>query len=367
MRYASLVVVGTLGIAAAAVACLEPESPATPTSPPTLAAATAIPCVGEDTADVPYFEKRVFLESQGWWGERKADGINVPTYGHAEHIHVGMCFPLKQTVSGDSLKVVVKVMGHNLPVGSRILTTGLHDPNDNVNHISLASKSWNRTVLASDNGNITLRDTLTIDTKRMHDGLREFRNLTKVVRPPESGQTRGAELHASSGWCWQVKNTNLAAIDSGNCKGTAGAFTTMGRGWYDCFEYKIAEVRNWSGTGTLTGYPFGGISPNVPYSIKITGRDGDGDNPLVSKWEVRWDPNFHMDSLGTLIASGTGPVVNQTVTVQPGLVTSRVAPHKLVIITHANQKCTTPAKPGSGITPQDGEVSAVIAIPVKVN
>jgi hypothetical protein len=287
--------------------------------------------------------------------------MSVPEHGDAEHIHVGMCFPLKQIVSGTALKVVVKVMGHNLPVGSRIVSTGLHDPNDNVNHINLASHSWNRTVLASDNGDIILWDTLTINTKLMPDGLREFRNLTTVVRPG------GAELHASSGWCWQVKNTNNAAMDSGNCKSISGAFTTMGRGWYDCFEYKIAEVRNWSGTGTLTGYPFGGISPNVPYSIKISGRDGDGDNPLLSKWEVRWDPNFHLDTLGTLIASGIGPVTNQTVTIPGNLVTSRVIPHKLVIIAHANDKCTTTAKPGSGITPQDGEVSGVMAFPVKVN
>jgi hypothetical protein len=367
MRYASLVIAGTLGIAAAAVACLEPEPAATSTDTPTLAAATAIPCVGGAAQDVPYFEKRVFLESQGWWGERKADGVNVPTYGDAEHIHVGMCFPVKQTVSGTALKVVVKVMGHNLPVGSRIVSTGLHDPNDNVTHISLASKSWNRTVLASDNGDIVLWDTLTIDTKRMPDGLREFRNLTTVVRPPEPGKTVGAELHASSGWCWQVKNTTNAPKDSGTCANTSGAFTTMGRGWYDCFEYKIAEVRNWSGTSTLTAYPFGGISPNQPYSIKISGRDGAGDNLLVSKWEVRWDPNFHMDTLGTLIASGTFPVTNQTVTIQAGLITSRVVPHKLVIITHANEKCTTPATPGSGIVPQDGEVSGVMAFPVKVN
>jgi hypothetical protein len=366
MRHASLVVAGTLGIAAAVVACLEPEPPATPTSPPTLAGATAIPCVGGDTPDVPYFEKRVFLESQGWWGKRKADGVNVPKYGDAEHIHVGMCFPLKQTVSGTNLKVVVKVMGHNLPVGSRIVSTGLHDPNDNVHHINLASSSWNRTVLASDNGNITLWDTLTINTTAMPDGLREFRNLTTVVRPPDAGQAVGAELHASSGWCWQVKNTTNPAIDSGNCASTSGAFTTMGRGWYDCFEYKIAEVRNWSGTATLTGYPFGGITRNVQYSIKISGRDGAGDNNLVSGWEVRWDPNFHMDTLGTLIASGTTSVANRAVTIPAGLVTGPKV-HKLVIIARANELCTTPAHQGSGIVPQDGEVSGVIAIPVKVN
>src|SRR4051812_41506413 len=65
-----------------------------------LAAAAAVPCIGVPTGDATvYAEKRVFLESQGWWGARRPDGT-VPKRGDAEHIHVGMCFPLQQTISG---------------------------------------------------------------------------------------------------------------------------------------------------------------------------------------------------------------------------------------------------------------------------
>ena len=359
MRYPLIVLAAAAS--AAAVACLERDNATSPNTGP-LAAAVAIPCIGEDTADVPYFEKRVFLESQGWWGERRTSG-SVPKYGDAEHIHVGLCFPLKQMVAG-SLKVVVKVMGHNLPVGSTILTTGLHDPNDNLHHINLASSTWNRRVLAADNGDITLRDTLLINTRDMPDGLREFRNLTKVVRPPEAGQSVGAEIHASSGWCWQVKNTNNTPMNSGLCDQNSG-FTTQARGWYDCFEYKNADVRNWSDGATLTGYPFAGIARNTDYKLKITGRDGAGDNLLLTGWEVRLDPDFHHDTLGTLITSGTSSAV-QTITI-PGAKLTGPRTHKLVIIARANQKCTTPAMPGSGITPQDGEVSGVLAVPLKVN
>src|SRR5688500_458141 len=95
------------------------------------AAAVVIECVDQQDGtaqqdQTAYTEKRVFLEAQGWWGE-KVTGMPIPTHGDAEHLHVAMCFPIHQNVKG-VLPFRVRVLGHNLPVGSTIQNTLLHDP-----------------------------------------------------------------------------------------------------------------------------------------------------------------------------------------------------------------------------------------------
>jgi hypothetical protein len=306
-----------------------------------VAAAAVVPCVGVPSGDATaYEEKRVFLESQGWWGERRTDGT-VPKRGAAEHIHVGMCFPLQQTVSGTKT-LRVRVMAHNLPVGSVIEQTSLHDPDGG----SIPDITWNRTILASDNRTVELWGTVQVNTAFIPNGLREFRNLTSVRRPDN------AEIHASSGWCWTIANGTGTPVASGTCATTPKH--TMARGWYDCFEYKIAEVRNWD-------YPYGGIARNTSYTLQIGAREGAGIHNLITSWEVRLNPDFHNGNNGSLIASGTSPANGQSVTINGSLLTAGV--HRLVVIASSNDRCTS----GMGITPQDGEVSAVFAVPLKVN
>jgi len=327
---------------AAAAACSTSDQNLGPISE---AASATIPCIGVPSGDATaYSDKRVFLESQGWWGERRSDGT-VPKRGAAEHIHVGLCFPLQQTVSG-SKTLRVRVMGHNLPVGSIIQKTNLHDPDAG----SIPDITWNRTVLASDNGNVELWATVTVNTANIPNGLREFRNLTSVKRPDN------AELHASSGWCWNISNGTAAPVPSGTCADTPKS--TMARGWYDCFEYKIAETRHYD-------YPFGGVPRSTAYTLEIGARDGASSaNNVFTSWEARLDPDFHAGVNGTLIASGSSPANGVNITIPASHMTAGV--HRLVVIGSANANCTT-AGPSGGLAPQNGEVSGVFSIPIKVN
>jgi hypothetical protein len=307
-------------------------------------------CIGADSSGdrTTYSDRRVFLESQGWWGQN-TNG-NVPAYGNAEHIHVGMCFPLRDTVSGTTT-FTVRIMGHNLPVGSIIQSTSLHDP-DQGTHITLASIPWNDTITQAEHDVGVMRwATVQVNTlsPRIPNGLRELRNLTIVERPNDT------HLEASSGWCWTIKNDTTPPVASGTCA-TSPTFT-MARGWYDCFEYKIAEVRNWD--------PYANIPHGADYQLTIGGRDGAGDNnnTLITGWEVRLDPNFHAvpQVLGTAIDSGATPANGKVVTIRAANMTTGM--HKLVVISHAKgNNCTEPGKPS-----QSGEVSAVLAIPIKVN
>jgi hypothetical protein len=307
-----------------------------------VAAAAIVPCVGvPQHGGTAYEEKRVFLESQGWWGKRRTDGT-VPKRGAAEHLHVGMCFPLQQTVSGTKT-FIVRVMAHNLPLGSVIEKTNLHDPGGG----GIPDIDWNYTV---NSRTVERWDTVQVNTANISNGLREFRILTTVRRPD------GAEIHASSGWCWTIKNGTAPDTSSGTCVSTPKS--TMARGWYDCFEYKIAEVDNYD-------YPYGGVPPSAAYTLQIGAHDGASDaNNVFTSWEVRLDPDFHAGVNGSLIASGTGPVNARSVTIPASLMTSGV--HRLVVIGSANARCTT-AGPEGGSAPQDGEVSGVFNLPIKVN
>lgn len=310
-----------------------------PASEPPLAA-TDVPCVGADPADLSvYREKRVFLESQAWWGERGAGGT-VPKFGDAEHIHVAMCFPLQQPVSG-RVPFRVRVMGHNLPVGSKIRTTNLHDPAGG----SFAKIVWDRTITAADGMNVVLWGSAVVNTAAVPSGMREFRILTQARRP------NGTELRASSGWCWNVANGGAIA-SSGICK--PNPKNTMARTWYNCFDYKAAETRAWA-------YPYGGIPRNQNYTLVVGARDGAGPNRDFTSWTVRLDPNFHNGDGGSTLASGAQEAYGNPVTINAQLLTPGV--HKLVIVASANNaNCTA-----GSISPISGETSSVLAVPIQVN
>jgi hypothetical protein len=128
----------------------------------------------------------------------------------------------------------------------------------------------------------------------------------------------------------------------------------MGRGWYSCFEYKIAEVRDWT-------YPYAGIPANANYTLSIGARDGASDlpvnNTLLNRWSVHLNPFFHADDLGTQLKSGTAPANGVNVTI-PGKPSGSL--QKLVVVASANGECS------SGGTTERGEVSAVQVIPIKV-
>jgi hypothetical protein len=313
------------------------------------AAVASIPCIGVPSGmRANYPEQRVFLESQGWWGERT--GTTIPQLGDAEHIHVGMCFPLQKTVSGN-ITLVVRVMAHNLVPGSIVTETSLHDPGGG----GIPDITWNHTIGVGET-NWTGIDSVTVNTANIPDGWREFRNLTKVEKGNPDPQ-----LHASSGWCWDIENTTGTETASGTCG--ASPQSTMGRGWYDCFEYKIAEA---DGFVTATGgYPYGGVAANTDLKVYVGLRDGAGPNATLTSWGVHLNPDFHAGYAGDWQLTGTG-TKNGLVTVPAGQITAGQV-EKLTLISHASSGATGSCSAGAGIVPQHGEVSAVMVFPIKVN
>lgn len=61
-----------------------------------------------------YPEPRIYLENQSWW-ELQPGPPEHPGTGEQGHIHIGMCFPLYQTLTGDTLHLDVTIKLHNIP------------------------------------------------------------------------------------------------------------------------------------------------------------------------------------------------------------------------------------------------------------
>lgn len=84
-------------------------------------AALAFQVLGGTAAPDPvnctgYPEPRIYLENQSWWTPQFQNPANPthPGTGQVGHIHVGMCFPLYQRISADSLHLDVTIKLHNM-------------------------------------------------------------------------------------------------------------------------------------------------------------------------------------------------------------------------------------------------------------
>lgn len=316
-------------------------------------------CIGEpaDHPEVDYPERRVFLESQGWWGERENDG-DVPRFGDAEHLHIGACFPLQQTVSG-TVRMDFRVVAHNAPEGSMITETRFHDPdNEGIGRVII---DWDHEIDTAPPSNVVLwAEDVEIDTTVYQDGLREARPLTLMERPD------GAGIHASGGWCWNIQNTPGTADDP-DPRPLCGNGFIQGRGWYDCFEYKLAQTWRWR-------YPYDGIPAAQNYALDVHLRDGASGTEGVTGHFARLDPRFHMNDQGVVLFDHGGEHDPESLSVPGGALTLGAgdAPreHVLFLMTFENDECTELSDPPGfpdQMVPEDGEVSGGIRIPVRVN
>lgn len=304
-------------------------------------------CIGEpaDHPIVEYGQPRVFLEAQGWWGERLPDG-NVPKYGDAEHLHIGACFPVQLTVSG-TIRLDFRVVAHNAPLGSVIESTRFHNFNFDGSGSTVHEFDWNITV---DEVDEIGWHTLYVDTTEWPDGLREARPFTTLIRPD------GPEIHTSASWCWNVQNgqpdSNAPLCDRD---------VIQGRGWYNCFEYKKAETAFWA-------YPYDGVTAGADHFLSISGADGaPSGGEIAPQHYVRLNPSFHANQEGVHLLTHDGEHYNESLTIDGSLLTPGV--HVLFVMTDDEGLCEE-ISPDTGfpdqIVPQDGEISGGIRIPILV-
>jgi hypothetical protein len=293
----------------------------------------------------------VFLEAQAWWDDRDDDG-QIARFGDSEHLHIGTCFPLQKTVRR-TVRLDMRVVGHNLPAGARIDHTRIHDAGQQ----HYRDIRYDHVVAKGEHDITIWRKNVRWNSAQATDGLREIRFLTFVKRPDR------AEIHASTGWCVNVQNRKDGKADSD--ESSCGRRLTEGRGWYDCLEYKISRFDGWT-------YPYAGIPAGKPYSLPVTGQDGapfggGGDDAITRHW-LRVDPAFHNGTLGTLVFEHPGAHRNEEVTIPGSVLTPGM--HRLFLMTERDGRCTTVSSDTlfpNQLIPQDGIISGGIAVPIKVN
>jgi hypothetical protein len=238
-----------------------------------ITAADPVTCEG-------YPEKRVFLESQGWWGP-------MPRTARTGHVHVGTCFPHAQTVRG-VLTFDVRVKLHEndgvayllrLSVGSSVVTS--------------------QTISMSCEEDCTRWFTLSYDTSKWaYDGRQELRLTAKIKQPD------GTTQYQSTGW--QVYFANGKPL-----RNYRSSDVVIARGWYTNFGYANATLET-----PLPLEPISGTwTPRVNFS-----RSG---------YLATIDADFHGGNEGTVVARGTGSGDRQL-----AIDTTKLAngPHKLVLV-----------------------------------
>ena len=242
-----------------------------------------------------YPEPRVFLESQAHWSP-------IPNLGTLGHVHVGTCFPLAQTVSGIVQFDIRVVLFENKGTLTRVK---MQDDASNE-HVLLTPN-----ITPPDGGERIFWFKVSVDTRNMADGVRQFRWYADVLH------TNGNTQTARSSWPLDVEN---GKADAGV---TGSALEVRFLNWY-----RVASpARNWGYIGpTVTGMPLSPVSGSFDIDVNCS-LNGDADSPDITGSIVHIDPNFHQGSDGRIIYNGqplSGRLTVNTAGLAPGL-------HKLSI------------------------------------
>lgn len=266
-----------------------------------LLVAVAIPNAQAATPDpvacTGYPEPRIYLETQSWW--EPVPGLN--TQGH---VHMGVCWPDRQVVSG-TLRLDIVGLFH-LERG-KITQFKVQDDlsTDFISAANIAVDS--STYTGSDP---TVIRTMSIDTTKMPDGLRQLRIYIYFTHPNGNSQRTKA----------------MYRVRVNNVPGTTGEIGPKyseygGAGWY-----KEADGTDWGyQTATLKSGSFPGVAcvPDIWKPVVDTDPSG------TTEHLVTIDPHFHDGDQGRVVHRSTtagyeGPVVIDTSTLSIGW-------HKLVI------------------------------------
>ena len=226
-------------------------------------------------------------------------GSPIPGLNTLGHVHVGMCFPLYQTVRGTVTFDVRVVMYQNK--GTWILLKGQDDASDTF-YLEKPN------VTPPTGGEQVFWRTVRVDTTKLPDGIRHFRWYAEVLQ--DNGNTQTARAN----WPLDVQN------------GTAdkdAADTVRYMNWY-----RVAPTdRDWGYIGpVVASIPVAPVNASLTLDVRCS-LNGSSKSPRIDRSVVNLDPNFHHGMEGTVVYSGAPLDGNLTVD------TSGLAegPHKLSI------------------------------------
>lgn len=230
----------------------------------------------------------VFADIQDWWTHTDED----KDFGH---LHVGICFPFRQQLTGSYTFRVRTALHHNPGTLTRIamyvesspLVTGTKTcaPNGglacapNVPRTIKTCATTNGTLM--DNGETCVWwDNLTVNIGAIkEDGYQEFR-MKGYVKEPD-----GTEMIVSNALIAYVKNGRPIS-------NTSNATWMTGRGWYTNAGYANANIEN---------PPLFTVAGTWNPKVKFNAPSGD---PITSYYAAL-DTDFHNGNPGIALKSGT--------------------------------------------------------------
>ncbi len=262
-------------------------------SPPTAPQPTPMPpmpAMGEHGGSLDcsgYPEPRVWVESQDWWSP-------IPELGGMGHMHMGMCFPVGQTVGGSVAFDLRVVLHHNAGTLTRIKMQDDHS----TEHLVLRP---NQAV-----GDGVYWFNVSIDTRNMPDGLRLFRFYADLEHPNGNRQT------ARPMFPLRVEN------GGGDDNWSDRQHEMRATAWYR----EAKPDLDWGYVGAvIESYNPGPYLGTAAFEARcfVNGENGDAaaSSPALSSWSVHIDPDFHAGNPGILIAQGSGQL-KQTIAFQTG-------------------------------------------------
>jgi hypothetical protein len=218
-----------------------------------------------------YPEPRVFIESQDWWSP-------IPGIGGLGHIHMGMCWPVAETVSG-RVRFDMRIVFHGNK--GRLNLIKLQDDR------SFTLMRVFPGYTPPDATDTTYWRTFYVDTRRMPDGGRLMRWYARLRH------VNGNEEYARAAWILDVENgkTDYNRVRWGQYTGSGWYKEARARvGW----GYQTSSIK--SGIPRL---PVRGIwRPKVSFSCN-------GCRPM-SYWFATVDPDFHKGHRGWMVKTGGG-------------------------------------------------------------
>jgi hypothetical protein len=276
-----------------------------------------------------YPEPRILLESQSWWTPQFQNPADPghPGTGHVGHIHMQTCYPLYQTIRGDTLHLDVTIKLHDMTgTPGRLIVQAYGD----------AGGPDGPLVPRCATSDCTYTYAYDFPLARLHySGWREFHIFLPV------SNADGTKQYNIPRWYVNMDNGKPAAPigSTGSVVGNAG-----GDSWYRSGGSAYARVNiqrtsiPWDETtGTLT--PVSGIwTPTVEYTVPQGGF-------------AYIDPAFHNvpPSKGTIVyETNTGPEA-KTLSIDTAKLSN--GPHRLVIgaTRHSDLSTVGPAGDNTGV------------------
>ncbi|MGH2380066.1 MAG: hypothetical protein ACRDG7_02460 [Candidatus Limnocylindria bacterium] len=245
----------------------DPTATATPspTASPTPTAATQGTTAGHADPRVNcegYPEPRVFLETQDWWEP-------IPVLNTLGHVHLGMCFPVGQTVSG-IVEFDLRVILHD---NKGTLSRVKQQDDKSDEHLLLFPD-----LTPPDGGLREFWFEGDIDTSAMADGMRTFRWYADVEHVNGNTQTARMQLPLN--------------VQNGGGGGGEGA-ESAGE-WRFMNWYRVASPnRDWGYVGpVIDQIPLTAVSGTWQVEINCA-VNGDGNSPGIHRSLAHIDPAFH--------------------------------------------------------------------------